>query len=172
MGPRPFSRGNQPAALATVERLRASMGPRPFSRGNMAYPVPLCSSRLLLQWGHGLSAVETPRWPALRGNRGPRFNGATAFQPWKRRGSIGPGGRQRGFNGATAFQPWKPPQGKTRPACTSRASMGPRPFSRGNAADPRVRLLRLARLQWGHGLSAVETLTLVGEPGWGDPASM
>ena len=111
----------------------ASMGPRHFSRGK-------CKGLRLdrqvvngLQWGHGISAVE--RWtgnnpqPETRS----RFNGATAFQPWKAldpfrlAGSCQPAlqwghgisavespvpppvvRRQTScFNGATAFQPWK-----------------------------------------------------------------
>ena len=83
------------------------MGPRPFSRGNVILT-------LALRMGEE------------------RFNGATAFQPWKPlfRGlscprsplaSMGPRPFSRGnsfptgegerlrdrFNGATAFQPWK-----------------------------------------------------------------
>ena len=116
------------------------------------------SARTWLQWGHGLSAVETrglhsrgvirreasmgPR-PFSRGDPGApralrsassRFNGATAFQPWRRRDLRH--GRLRGrarFNGATAFQPWR--LGALRWVTSPEEE-----------------------LQWGHGLSAVETI--------------
>ena len=181
------------------------MGPRPFSRGNYLASVNRNVLRGLLQWGHGLSAVETcSRWPGHHGQH-PGFNGATAFQPWKLaigravdRGvsgfngatafqpwkqeasvaaclftvpaSMGPrpfsrgntnsmGGHVRAhscFNGATAFQPWKrAEQGRHR--LRPNASMGPRPFSRGNTLPSVGGSPILALLQWGHGLSAVET---------------
>ena len=85
-----------------------------------------------LQWGHDLSAVETGRtlsWPA---NRRPRFNGATTFQPWKR-------------------------DGGQRMTPAPRASMGPRPFSRGNCFQRKGTGSSRVGLQWGHDLSAVET---------------
>ena len=192
-----------------------------------------------LQWGHGLSAVETrvgrsppatsvpasmgPR-PFSRGNTVKRgvvtfpelagFNGATAFQPWKRggrdsqcllhlvRASMGPRPFSRGndslgivvllvadrFNGATAFQPWKLDEKHTALSGTYQASMGPRPFSRGNVLSvpcrhPVQRSFNGAtafqpwkpepeagpssqdhgQLQWGHGLSAVETPNVLNE---------
>ena len=112
------------------------------------------------------------------------------------------------FNGATTFQPWKPHQTRICiPTATSlqwghdlsavetvaveaqigrecHASMGPRPFSRGNGTDPRLardeqvgfngattfqpwKLVEASTgiratcvLQWGHDLSAVETPTM------------
>ncbi len=180
MGPRPFSRGNPKRAETGQGRGEASMGPRPFSRGN-AEPgglgddggggfngaaafqprkfAPL-SARLRyllwLQWGRGLSAAEIAG-PALPGAPGlSRFNGAAAFQPRK----CGGGGLAawhyhllqwgRGLSAAeirsveTAIQPQQT------------ASMGPRPFSRGN--DPRKASIFNAQcsLQWGRGLSAAE----------------
>src|SRR5690606_34587615 len=61
----------------------------------------------------------------------PRFNGATAFQPWKRTTSRTPRHRSTRFNGATAFQPWKR-GGPARGGPARGASMEPRLFSRGN----------------------------------------
>ena len=58
------------------------MGPRPFSRGN---PVSL----------------------ATNSGACSRFNGATAFQPWKSPLRVSPLPYLASFNGATAFQPWK-----------------------------------------------------------------
>src|SRR6266508_5061622 len=84
------------------------MGPRLFSRGDVPVRARV-SAPSRLQWGHGFSAVETR--PAAAPRRRPWcFNGATAFQPWRRRGvragAAGPG-----------------------------ASMGPRLFSRGDLDD-------------------------------------
>ena len=131
MGPRPFSRGNPQLERLAVPGVAASMGPRPFSRGN---PVAA------LQTAAGLI----------------RFNGATAFQPWKFESGRRRAAFPTGFNGATAFQPWKYLAGFTDRASDqvlqwghglsavemlhstgskaedSLASMGPRPFSRGN----------------------------------------
>ena len=188
MGPRPFSRGNyqlarghdlsavetpcrghdltwaflpracfngattfqpwKPPGLRSVPRQcgGASMGPRPFSRGNIASPA-LVSTISWLQWGHDLSAVETCYQVVLK-SRLKSFNGATTFQPWKReqRAQI-----ERyipaGFNGATTFQPWK----------------------RHLACSP---LSFTAVLQWGHDLSAVETLYPVDQVLWVLLASM
>ena len=82
------------------------MGPRPFSRGN-AY-----------RGEHNQSDV-------------PCFNGATTFQPWKPRSRTGTRRKLHSFNGATTFQPWKPIEPEDVVIQTD-ASMGPRPFSRGN----------------------------------------
>ena len=85
------------------------------------------------------------------------FNGATAFQPWKQSlGTRRTNTRSR-FNGATAFQPWKHEGLCDEKGLPTDASMGPRPFSRGNAIFPHFPGLPGSGLQWGHGLSAVET---------------
>ena len=137
----------------------------------------------MLQWGHDLSAVETRSTSGIGPKPSTGFNGATTFQPWKptELGDCRAAFEfSTGFNGATTFQPWKPGVGKTSLALTAElqwghdlsavetaltafldyggldASMGPRPFSRGNpglnkAGKP------IAKLQWGHDLSAVET---------------
>ena len=137
MGPRPFSRGNiESRKPCTVHHL-ASMGPRPFSRGNKSSRLLLYGFQSTLQWGHDLSAVETP--PSSAGSAGDNcFNGATTFQPWKHvhlpnwkerniLASMGPRPFSRGnlaksltgrakllsFNGATTFQPWKLDQWRT-----------------------------------------------------------
>ena len=90
-----------------------------------------------LQWGHGLSAVETANAADEVLQGGKAFNGATAFQPWKPpRRHLHPTNRTR-FNGATAFQPWKL-GGDTYVSPVRKASMGPRPFSRGNRSASRT----------------------------------
>ena len=181
MGPRPFSRGNWIGMDRVGVDWQASMGPRPFSRGN--------APKQRQTWKSGRVASMGPR-PFSRGNISSignrisvctRFNGATAFQPWKfarRQGkveerfdaSMGPRPFSRG--NAVAFRP----AGCGRP----RASMGPRPFSRGNVplctgdaefllsfngatafqpwkSPPKIGSPpRTTQLQWGHGLSAVE----------------
>ena len=84
----------------------ASMGPLPFSSGN--YTLAMLSARVFL-----------------------RFNGATAFQQWKRGCHDFASIRSSCFNGATAFQQWKREQvGALRGVLE--ASMGPLPFSSGN----------------------------------------
>ena len=107
MGPPPFSRGNHMAGGRYSGGNGASMGPRPFSRGN---------ARGAAQHSSGTG----------------RFNGATAFQPWKCRPYMVANLRLSRFNGATAFQPWKLPEGQGPGVGSLLASMGPRPFSRGN----------------------------------------
>ena len=92
-----------------------------------------------LQWGHRLSAVETRRLAQAPSPYGPRFNGATAFRQWKL------------------------PRGASHPNARP-ASMGPPPFGSGNTRYPTKSKSLLVELQWGHRLSAVETLEcLAGE---------
>ena len=90
MGPRLFSRGNCSAAFTRNHTSAASMGPRLFSRGNDCSRKSICS--------------------IIRG-----FNGATTFQPWK------------------LFSIWRILFGQI-------ASMGPRLFSRGNCIRSRIEL--------------------------------
>ena len=136
-----------------------------------------------LQWGHRLSAMETRngrgrtptwsapfngatafrRWKRTRSARCragcPSFNGATAFRRWKR------GVRETrlaaagvAFNGATAFRRWKLSSTRSKTIRDITPSMGPPPFGDGNkhgiTASDFVSLI----LQWGHRLSAMETL--------------
>ena len=107
------------------------MGPRPFSRGNGRY--------------RGSASLS----------RG-RFNGATAFQPWK--SGLTPAHRlaRMRFNGATAFQPWK--FHLSASSCLARHSLQ---WGHGLSAveiaiDSHNRVPGETWLQWGHGLSAVE----------------
>ena len=157
MGPRPFSRGNKSTHLITSLGCGTSMGPRPFSRGNPGAAQAPGLGGTTLQWGHGRSAVEIrPTAPDLAAPRR-GFNGATAVQPWK---SVALRYHCSAacfrFNGATAVQPWKCTGRSCIPASRSFASMGPRPFSRGNTAIEKVQSYLANALQWGHGRSAVE----------------
>ena len=88
---------------------------------------------LLLQWGHGISAMET------HPTTGPveldldSFNGATAFQPWRlSRDSIGRLRIRKLQWGATAFQPWRRGVMRNEMKDILPASMGPRHFSHGD----------------------------------------
>src|SRR5579875_1072343 len=132
------------------------MEPRPFSRGN-EYTRP------------------------LRARLKACFNGAAAFQPRKLRSMLDMSTVANGFNGAAAFQPRKPVGYARHAAYPGRASMEPRPFSRGNLARTRADaelhsasmeprpfsrgnvmrnsrcLKRFSSLQWSRGLSAAET---------------
>ena len=104
----------------------------------LAIPEPL-------QWGHRLSAMETPDQ-----------------QPWRL-------GQHRSFNGATAFQRWKLGMDfRTFPVqlpSMGPLPMGPLPFSDGNLAwtsGP----FQSSFLQWGHCLSAMETALCGSPPSW------
>ena len=157
MGPRPFSRGNK-ATIPSPESGQAGFNGattfQPWKHGIVATPDRLF---IVLQWGHDLSAVETPSAPSSP----PQNSGLqwghdlsaveTTIFPLTREdvalASMGPRPFSRGngspgrnprtiltrFNGATTFQPWKQDCPTDCP-----------PFA--------------PRLQWGHDLSAVETL--------------
>jgi len=110
---------------------QASMGPRLFSRGKMRQGCPVVLDEML-QWGRGCSAAERRR-DAFRRRDGPSgFNGAAAVQPRKGGGCL-----------------------QARDDAT-KASMGPRLFSRGkrSACD---NITAALALQWGRGCSAAES---------------
>ena len=137
----------------------ASMGPRLFSRGE----------------------DDTPAW-SRPGEAS--FNGAAAFQPRRVVSGAAPTGEKSGFNGAAAFQPrrgwWTRQRAPTRSSFNgaaafqprrasiilltnpiSKASMGPRLFSRGEGLC-RMRISPgTFSLQWGRGFSAAERTELI-----------
>ena len=136
MGPRPFSRGNiQPIATASSNSSRFN-GATAFQPWKCRSSAVIASSSKLLQWGHGLSAVEMLLEVALlsqplEASMGPRpFSRGNPSCRWPGRAG------RRCFNGATAFQPWK--------------------FTRDAANGDQINVL-----QWGHGLSAVEIFATV-----------
>ena len=107
MEPRPFDRGN----VAESARLNflgaASMEPRPFDRGNSGSNFGRCRCR-------------------------PRFNGATAFRPWKRLGhgvAISTYNELQWSHGLSTVET-RADYRHIRHKQT--ASMEPRPFDRGN----------------------------------------
>jgi len=134
MGPRPFGRGDTRISAALICQAGASMGPRPFGRGDAVPPPPPACARSL-QWGRGLSAAETCG-PAGQSARPARFNGAAAFRPRRRlsRSQSGPCRRLQWGRGLSAAETAPSYNNKPR-VC---ASMGPRPFGRGDevAATP------------------------------------
>ena len=109
------------------------------------------------------------------------FNGATAFQRWKREPtwrkpksnvpSMGPppfsdgnhynhgqeAKKWKAFNGATAFQRWKLDTAALDAKIAEYPSMGPPPFSDGNIKKLDSQDKIHWALQWGHRLSAMET---------------
>ena len=157
------------------------MGPRPFSRGNPCLLSFQTSALRGLQWGRDLSVAET--WIAsMRSGRTDRsFNGAATFQSRKR-------AFHRARTGLCMLLQWGRDLSVAETcfsSCTDgavyAASMGPRPFSRGNESSGRR--LRSSRscfngaatfqsrklvgvgmacdstwaLQWGRDLSVAET---------------
>ncbi len=106
MGPRLFSRGDKLYVVAVDPgkgsfngatafqpwRLANKVAPaggnalqwgHGFSAVETAMATLALNAMSMLQWGHGFSAVETPRLYSLS-FRSQGFNGATAFQPWRR----------------------------------------------------------------------------------------
>ena len=137
MGPPPFGDGNSPRPPSTACRRSPFNGATAFRRWKLAKASFDGLQEVTLQWGHRLSAMETS--PGTRAGAGAAcsFNGATAFRRWKPAGQPSRPKRPGSFNGATAFRRWK--RMLTVPA--------------GTPAE---------YLQWGHRLSAMETVSTVG----------
>ena len=168
MGPRPFGRGGRPnvdpgklhgasfngatafrpwrtrpsappaCLLPVCCGIRASMGPQPFGCGRHIRSDMNAAGRPECRF-NGATAFrpwrtrQAYRWPAARGCRLQWGHGLSAVEdPGPPRRAIGAAAR---FNGATAFRPWR------TTAC--------------RAGNPRS-----WPLQWGHGLSAVDDRTL------------
>ena len=104
------------------------MGPRPCGRGRIS-PSSSTASPVLLQWGHGLAAVDG-LYALFVVSQNTSFNGATALRPWTGWTQRRTRDARASFNGATALRPWT----------------GLRSASRAMAFE----------LQWGHGLAAVD----------------
>ena len=181
MGPRPFSRGNGPYRLVADLICPGFNGATAFQPWKCSLRARRGTQKQRLQWGHGLSAVEM-----------------LAIHAW--------GGRNCGWlqwghglsaveisDACQSFRLLRRPlqwghglsaveiaSGLRRCDAAMPASMGPRPFSRGNARTRRPAQstracfngatafqpwksererggrIGVASLQWGHGLSAVE----------------
>ena len=129
MGPRPIGRGNHRAGADTHRRRRASMGPRPIGRGNSAA---------------GDAGALVPR----------RFNGAATDRSRKCGGARRRAPGRCGFNGAATDRSRKF-EDLHRIDVVRRASMGPRPIGRGNAAKL-FPFIQDRQLQWGRDRSVAE----------------
>ena len=132
MEPSPFSDGNFGLPLVQCQPGLASMEPSPFSDGNLAV---LNATALV---GPLASMEPSPFSDGNTGKswtwstRGKCFNGAIAFQRWKRRVSVPTAQTPYRFNGAIAFQRWKPHRWGRLSRQAWLASMEPSPFSDGN----------------------------------------
>ena len=155
MGPRPFSHGNLAGALSGLSTARRFNGAATFQSRKLAelgiefFPTPelqwgrdlsvtetswtgcWAAKTTPLQWGRDLSVTETRKLTKLAYGK-LSFNGAATFQSRKRPSDrAAEEGRGR-FNGAATFQSRKPGRLIQSLIPISPASMGPRPFSRGN----------------------------------------
>ena len=205
MGPRHLCRGIPRRHRDPARGGRTSMGPRHLCRGIFIRlvnrprgPTKLqwghgisaveSSSRSSrrsmswrLQWGHGISAVESSSSPVLlfylwATSMGPRHlcRGIvrrlhTAGTPIST--SMGPRHLCRGivgapktsfvsrsdFNGATASLPWNQRSAEMARSAEWSTSMGPRHLCRGIRNVRRRGGAVHGILQWGHGISAVES---------------
>ena len=116
------------------------------------------SRNTLLQWGHRLSAMERLQIRERRRFGLRRFNGATAFRRWK--------AEQSGDQSELLVASMRPPpfgDGKPEPGQDllrgGIASIGPPPFGDGKNGGCAGMLFYLCLLQWGHRLSAMESLS-------------
>ena len=111
----------------------ASMGPRPFSRGNESFFAWLRTGKQSLQWGHGLSAVETGQSQSSYGPQGGRTS--MGPRPFSRGNSVYAGAQRLGVDGTSMGpRPFSRGNESAGPLASTIVitSMGPRPFSRGN----------------------------------------
>ena len=156
------------------------MGPCPFRHGYSAHKRRMLR-RLLLQWGHALSGMDTRTYLSRRMDTNRCFNGAMPFQAWIRHCLAATREHCFRFNGAMPFQAWIRGEKDGRLPGARRASMGPCPFRHGyrlvasrhrappecfNGAMPFQAWIpcfhtrnhqRGEKLQWGHALSGMDT---------------
>ena len=138
----------------TRSRFNGATAFRRWKEGDFAWPLVFAT---VLQWGHRLSAMESPCHSLLPLSDFLASMGPPPFGDGK--GALGrdfPTSGHR-FNGATAFRRWK---GRGRPGADRvdhGASMGPPPFGDGKVQMLRDTLTSKRELQWGHRLSAMES---------------
>jgi len=132
------------------------MGPRHFSRGSQPPRALPYGQKDMLQWGHGISAVEVCILSTT----------VTVFS-WA---SMGPRHFSRGsqslttstcrlrkcFNGATAFQPWKWCVGDVLSVNAQTMLQWGHGISAVEVPTEEQAHIAAVLLQWGHGISAVE----------------
>ena len=153
MGPRPCGRGRQDGKPDQQWKHHASMGPRPCGRGRLPRPKGAKHVCHVLQWGHGLAAVDgaNVRLKVVQGRELQWGHGLAAVDGSSPPATPSPPAR---FNGATALRPWTGIRVRARRR-QREASMGPRPCGRGRVLSWPTWLGR-SKLQWGHGLAAVD----------------
>ena len=107
------------------------MGPRPFSRGDGLGRFAFSAILFTLQWGHGLSAVETPAViaSALGLKRLQWGHGLSAVETDSTAPDKHGRGKLQWGHGLSAVETVSDMFGCGRGRL---ASMGPRPFSRGD----------------------------------------
>ncbi len=182
MEPRRRRRGNRCRRNGDADPDAASMEPRRRRRGN-SWRRRCTSAVALLQWSHGVAAVETRKSFCRSLARFGGFNGATASPPWKRghageiglvdKASMEPRRRRRGnfaiAEGAAkvilaSMEPRRRRRGNLRHrpghADGLDASMEPRRRRRGNRVPTPMTYTDKHGLQWSHGVAAVETARL------------
>ena len=156
MGPRHFSRGYRHSAADAARCLARFNGATAFQPW-IRRTCPECGSReCALQWGHGISAVDTrcgERVAAIQevASMGPRHFSRGYRRRWCRWHQA-----LTRFNGATAFQPWI----RRLPSSSAMGSVGLQWGHGISAVDTwhqRRRGPPVRKLQWGHGISAVDT---------------
>ena len=131
MGPPPFGGGKQ-VRQRPQQWLQgqASMGPPPFG-GGKSRQASIAPSRVGLQWGLRLSAVERGRPAGTTGRTATGFNGASAFRRWKAASNNGGSAEQwQASMGPPPFGGGKAWAGPAK-ANSQPASMGPPPFGGG-----------------------------------------
>ena len=148
---RPWTAGGGAGMSSTCARFNGATALRPWTADYDDFSGEPAD---LLQWGHGLAAVDGQ---ARRRRRRPQQRASMGPRPCGRGRDV----RRRLANARPHASMGPRPCGRGRPGGRSsgrlreRASMGPRPCGRGRggggAGRPAGR-----RLQWGHGLAAVD----------------
>ena len=113
---------------------------------------PICASMGPRPFSRGYHSIHTSRFKYQMG-----FNGATAFQPWIRTIQSYALLPSFCFNGATAFQPWILWKFEVDTPPSTRLQWG-HGLSAVDTGRAGVLKARGVTLQWGHGLSAVDTV--------------
>ena len=161
MGPPPFGDGKSVLCPDAGLHAIASMGPPPFGDGKKSSLTSRACCFRWLQWGHRLSAMESCPSPLRSQSAGPGFNGATAFRRWKvERLPTVPEPDILASMGPPPFGDGKPASRAGWAASRRAASMGPPPFGDGKLVDWLEFWKPMAKLQWGHRLSAMESHTI------------
>ena len=102
----------------------ASIRPRLRSRGDAVsreYGPPV---GLTLQFGHGCGAVEIVQATYHNPQPHPRFNSATAAEPWRYHRNGDKSNDSWRFNSATAAEPWRCEAARRRSQPTRRLQFG------------------------------------------------